>query len=590
MKKTMLTHMAVWMVCLLASALFAGTGVRAYDTSDLTIPASAQKIVYGQSGAGRDLTAYRFGTGRNVMVVGFSIHGYEDNWAKDGGALVYAAGQLMQSLDQNMWRVQDYGWSVYVLPCMNPDGLIDGYTNNGPGRCTTTYLSGGELVSGGIDMNRSFPTAWTPYSGNRNFNGSAPLASRESAALARFVQQVKGSGSNICIDAHGWFSQIITSNGYSTLYNIFKERFPGNSWANCNSGAGYFTAYTASLGYASCLFEFPDGLTSLTGFQNSGYSERFINCILDLTEAYGSYDPHGDSCPARNFTDVNRSSWDWYHPALDYMLEQGIFNGMSDTSFAPDAAMSRAMLVKTLWAMAGSPTVELPPKQEDAPPADGDDKEPSVDASEETKEIKETEETKEPENTEDTQTPEDTPEPGDTTPPEDTDPSEDTDPPQEPEPPEEETNYQFTDVPEDAWYTQAVYWAQETGVVKGYPDGTFLPDKDVSRQEMAEFLYRFASWSGEDISAAAELTSFTDSSQVAQWAVNAMSWACGQGLINGMTETTLAPEGNATRAQVATILTRYLQGGEQTSRTLAAGPIPYMEPIYYGEGPELNGN
>lgn len=515
------------------------------------------------------------------MVVGFSIHGYEDNWAKDGGALVYAAGQLMQSLDEHMWRVLDYDWSVYVLPCMNPDGLIDGYTNNGPGRCTTTYLSGGELVSGGVDMNRSFPTGWMPYAGNRNFNGSAPLATKESAALAQFVQKVKGSGSNICIDAHGWFSQIITSNGYSKLYDIFKAAFPGNSWANCNNGAGYFTAYTASLGYASCLFEFPDGLTSLAGFQNSGYCERFVNCILDLTEAYGSYDSHADSCPARNFTDVNRSSWDWYHPSLDYMLEQGIFNGMSDTSFAPDAAMSRAMLVKTLWVMAGSPTVELPPKQEDAPPVSDDD---NTDSSTSTDSAEEPET---PDSSEDAQTPEDTTEAVDTQPSK-TDSPEETDPPQEPEGPKEEINYQFTDVPEDAWYTQAVYWAQETGVVKGYPDGTFLPDRDVSRQEMAEFLYRYASWNGDDVSAAAELSAFSDSGQVAEWANTAMSWACGRGLINGMTETTLGPEGNATRAQVATILTRYLKGdvSEQSSRTVNA----WIEPIFYDDGKDLGGN
>ena len=119
------------------------------------------------------------------MVLGFAIHGYEDNWSRDGGALVYTANQLMQKLDQNMATVRDYDWSIYVLPCMNPDGLMDGYTHNGPGRCTTTYLNGSKLVSGrGIDMNRSFPTRWTSYTGNRNFNGSAPLASKESAALA----------------------------------------------------------------------------------------------------------------------------------------------------------------------------------------------------------------------------------------------------------------------------------------------------------------------------------------------------------------------------------------------------------------------
>ena len=174
-------------ICLIC-VVTPGMRVHAYNTWDLSIPSSAQTIVYGTSGSGRNLMAYRFGNGRNVMVLGFAIHGYEDNWSSDGEALVYTAGQLMQLLHQNSALLQDYGWSIYVLPCMNPDGLTDGWTKDGPGRCTTTYInSTGNLVSGkGIDMNRSFPTAWTSYSSSRNFNGSAPLASRESRALAQF--------------------------------------------------------------------------------------------------------------------------------------------------------------------------------------------------------------------------------------------------------------------------------------------------------------------------------------------------------------------------------------------------------------------
>jgi hypothetical protein len=273
----------------LALCLVAYTGgASAYFTpSDLSIPDSAQAIVYGKSGAGRDLMAYRFGTGENVMVVGFAIHGFEDNWSHDGEALVYTAGQLMQQLDENLSMVEDYGWSIYVLPCMNPDGLLDGYSMNGPGRCTTTYLNkSGGLVSGGLDMNRSFPTKWRSYTNSRNFNGSMSLASKESQALAQFVWDVKGSATNICIDTHGWMSQVITSNGMnSTLYRTFKSAFPGNSWANCNNGAGYFTAYTAQLGYASCLFEFPDGLHSMAAYRSSGYCEKYCGCILELAKA-----------------------------------------------------------------------------------------------------------------------------------------------------------------------------------------------------------------------------------------------------------------------------------------------------------------
>ena len=278
------------LLLLLCGVLFIGQAA-AYDSSDLTIPSCAKAITYGTSGEGRALMAYQFGSGKNVMVLGYEIHGYEDNFDKDGGALVYAAGQMMNLLASNQALLDDYDWTVYVLPSMNPDGLISGYSHNGPGRLTTSYItsSGNLSYAKGIDMNRSFPTNWTPYTSARNYNGPAPLASRESAALAKFVQNVKGNGVNMCFDVHGWFSQIITSNGYdNTLYKTLKAAFPGNTYASCRGGSGYFTAYTTTLGYTSCLFEFPSDVYSLQGFRRSGYCEKFNSSILTIAKAYGT--------------------------------------------------------------------------------------------------------------------------------------------------------------------------------------------------------------------------------------------------------------------------------------------------------------
>lgn len=290
------------LMLLLCSVLFTGQAA-AYDSSNLTIPSCAKAITYGTSGEGRSLMAYQFGSGKNVMVLGYEIHGYEDNYNKDGGALVYAAGQMMNLLASNQALLDDYDWTVYVLPSMNPDGLISGYTNDGPGRLTTTYLtSSGSLSSArGIDMNRSFPTGWTSYTSARNYNGPAPLACRESAALAKFVQNVKGSGVNMCFDVHGWYSQIITSNGWdNVLYNTLKSAFPNNSYASCRNGSGYFTAYTTTLGYISCLFEYPSNVYSLQGFQRSGYCEKFNNSILTIAKAYSTYNPKAYTVAARS--------------------------------------------------------------------------------------------------------------------------------------------------------------------------------------------------------------------------------------------------------------------------------------------------
>ena len=291
---TRLRHLLLKLILASAIAGLLCCGAFAYyGPSDLQIPASAQTIVYGTSGAGRDLKAYRFGSGPNVFVVGFAIHGYEDNWSKDGEALVYTAGQLMEELDRNLSTVEDYGWSIYVLPCMNPDGLADGYTNNGPGRCTTTWIdSSGSLRSdGGIDMNRSFPHSFVAYSGGRNFNGSSPLASRESRALSQFIQNVKGTGSNLLLDTHGWMTQIISSGGANAMYSALKTQFPQNVYTGLYGGRGYFAAYAADLGYTSCLFEFPDGLYSMSSYLHSGYCSRYIAAILDMLPTYGTYSP-----------------------------------------------------------------------------------------------------------------------------------------------------------------------------------------------------------------------------------------------------------------------------------------------------------
>ncbi len=265
---------------------------RAFDVSDLVIPDCAVPLVYGQSGAGRDLMAYRFGYGKNVLVLGFEIHGWEDGWARDGDALVYAAGQLMNELAAHLDLLRDYDWTVYVLPSMNPDGLIDGYSHNGPGRQTTTRLdSSGVLHTGqGIDLNRCFPAGWTPYSSARNYNGSSPMEAKEAKALSELLQQVKGGGLNVLIDVHGWTGQIITSSGrQGALYQCFHENFPGNTYVSLYGARGYFSWYAVTLGYAACLFEFPWGVGGLEGFQNGGYCGRFTRSVFSFIQRCGDY-------------------------------------------------------------------------------------------------------------------------------------------------------------------------------------------------------------------------------------------------------------------------------------------------------------
>ena len=115
----------------------------------------------------------------------------------------------------------------------------------------------------------------------------------------------------------------------------------------------------------------------------------------------------------------------------------------------------------------------------------------------------------------------------------------------------------FTDVAADAWYSTAVNWASENGIVSGMGDGTFAPMNAITRQQLAAMLYRYAQYSKLDTSARGNLDQFTDGSQVSSWASDAMAWAVGDGLISGKTANVIDPAGTATRAEVAAILMRF---------------------------------
>ena len=124
---------------------------------------------------------------------------------------------------------------------------------------------------------------------------------------------------------------------------------------------------------------------------------------------------------------------------------------------------------------------------------------------------------------------------------------------------EEDLGYPYEDVDADIWYTNAVYWARLTGVAEGDGDGTFRPEDDVTRQELAQMLYNYAEYKEYDLTAEGDLSQYPDSEKIAGWAEKAMSWANGNKLINGHDDGTIDPEGTAVRAQAASILTNFHQ-------------------------------
>ena len=117
----------------------------------------------------------------------------------------------------------------------------------------------------------------------------------------------------------------------------------------------------------------------------------------------------------------------------------------------------------------------------------------------------------------------------------------------------------FTDVETGIWYTDAILWAAQNNIVNGVNDTEFAPGDDLTRQQLVTILYRYAEAKGYDVSASADLSGYPDAGQVQDYAQPAMAWAVAENIIQGMEDGTLKPAGNASRAQIATILMRFCE-------------------------------
>ena len=118
----------------------------------------------------------------------------------------------------------------------------------------------------------------------------------------------------------------------------------------------------------------------------------------------------------------------------------------------------------------------------------------------------------------------------------------------------------FTDVSADMYYADAVNWAAENEIVNGTDATTFSPNLPITREQLAAILYRYAQFKDYNTSVGGmSLSEYADAAQISSYATTAMQWANAEGLISGDTATTINPTGNATRAEVATILMRFVE-------------------------------
>lgn len=131
--------------------------------------------------------------------------------------------------------------------------------------------------------------------------------------------------------------------------------------------------------------------------------------------------------------------------------------------------------------------------------------------------------------------------------------------------PDVEGDTDFTDVTDDYWSAKAIAWAVNNGVVNGFEDGTFRPDENMTREQMAAILQNFASQMGLDVSASGDLSNFTDIPEGEYWSRDALAWAYAEGLLAGTSDSTMDPAGQASRAQIAVIMMRFCEQYEETA-------------------------
>ncbi|MFR5263704.1 peptidoglycan-binding protein [Clostridium sp.] len=242
--------------------------------SNLTIPYINYNNVtvrqYGTSGMGKPLNIYKIGNGKKVIFAGFAIHGFEDNWPHDGYALVQIATELIKKFSDYNSQYGLGDWSIYIAQCINPDGVINGITNNGPGRCAMTTR---------VDMNRCFPYNFARLTNPRNYTGPTPLGAPEAVALKNIVQEINSTSSEmIVIDFHGWMNM---SQGNAEIGQYFDNQF-GFGHNNIYS-AGFFSSWATTLkNTKAVLIEYPTSTKSYQDVLNGNYIGKTFNAIINI--------------------------------------------------------------------------------------------------------------------------------------------------------------------------------------------------------------------------------------------------------------------------------------------------------------------
>ncbi len=345
---------------------------------------------------------------------------------------------------EERWFI-DYEMDVMLET--NADGSVSGYAS------VRTYMSAAEPLRGQLGLaktGREFSPNSTMIHISRDYAGNTYATTVRGESFADDYMDLRAERTTIQVGETLTISDVAVNN-FTTILG----------WAVSNPSV---VEIVASTDHSVTIRGLSKGKTDVVG--SLGNFTKALEIIVT--------DPAFDALRDK-FVDVPDH---WAEEDILEAVYRGLFEGVDETHFAPNANITRGQLVTVLHRMEGEPEVT----------------EPSA----------------------------------------------------------------FTDLKAGAYYEKAVHWAAENGIVKGITADTFQPDASVTREQFATFLYRYAEYKGLDVSARADLSGYSDATSVGEYAADAMSWAVANGLIKGVTDTTLSPKTTATRAQAATILVRYL--------------------------------
>ncbi len=232
-----------------------------------------------------------------------------------------------------------------------------------------------------------------------------------------------------------------------------------------------------------------DGYTFNGWYTDEELTEKydFNSKVTKSFTLYAKWEKHDDEQPVtpewkNPFTDVGQS--DWFFEDVKFVNENGLMNGTTDTSFAPDTNITRAMLVTVLYRLEGEPATNR--------------------------------------------------------------------------------SIPFVDVDMGAYYGNAVSWAKANGIVSGVTETEFAPNDNITREQIAAIMHRYAKFKGYDVTVGenTNILSYDDFADISEYAIAPMQYAAGSGLMKGKTESTLNPKDNATRAEIAAILHRFIEANK----------------------------